>query len=103
MSFYNDDDNHNEDHWGFFVEIDSDISNPYSSIHYYYYHEGKKCSKCINLETIEEGEIDYEEDVVVPEEKDNLVETATSKCLKAFLNFTTYCCLIVTAIYFQIL
>jgi hypothetical protein len=103
MSFYDHDDDDDDD-WGFFIEIDAEIHNHHSYV-YYYNHEGKKCSKCINLETIyetdlEEEKIEKEKETV---EDDYLKYHQYHQYLKRFTNCFAYSCIIITIIYLHII
>ena len=101
------------DDWGFFVEIDAEDFYKYScSKLQYYYNQGQKRSKFINLNTIEEEEEETVEElrVITMDNEDNLENTNTRSlitnihspmfCLSGFI---PYLCIIVTIIFLELI
>ena len=83
---------HNDDGWGFFVdlELDTDTNS-------HYYHDVKKY-KCIQLDTIEEG---ADEEIEI-ENKSNKNHIQSRK--STFLHYVLrYICFIIFVLYFQTL
>ena len=107
---------HDELNWGFFVEIDLENDNNHrspSSLHYYYNEEGRKCSKYMNMDTIQEaeGETEMALDVMEKNEKPSVLADKNTdyvkirrslSCMNMILTLP-YFCFIMTLMYFKFL
>lgn len=99
-----------DEEWGFFVELDID-THTYPS--HYYYYRGKKHSKFINLETIDEekGNDDNDEKKNSNSTCSTCYETQTTTTLTVKTNsrgsfwyfVLRYLCFIIFILYFQTL
>ena len=110
--------------WGFFVEIDLENENnrrSSSSLHYYYNEEGRRCSKYMNMDTIQEAETETETeteietevalDVMEKNEKPSVSadkNTVYAKIRRSFICMNMlltlpYFCFMMTLMYFKFL